>query len=189
MPSQKELRDLIISVLVLSLAFSRFNLSVLPENIIIITLVFILHEMSHRFTAKRYGCFAEYRMWTWGLILAVLSSFAGFVFAAPGAVYISPYSQSKFAFSVAHLTKKEYGKISLAGPVTNIAIGIASLVILFFYPISFFSSLSSISFYLAMFNLLPFFQLDGLKVLRWDRKIWAAAFAVSIIGLISLGLV
>jgi Zn-dependent protease len=185
MPSQKELRDLIISVLVLSLAFSRFNLSVLPENIVIITLVFILHEMSHRFTAKRYGCFAEYRMWTWGLILAVLSSFAGFVFAAPGAVYISPYVQNKFAFSVAHLTKKEYGKISLAGPVTNMAVGVAALVAAFFYPIGFFSSLASISFYLAMFNLLPIFQLDGLKVLIWDRRIWVAAFAVALIGVLS----
>ena len=190
MLSKIEFRDLLISVLVLSFAFYRaFNMDFLTA-VIIITLAFVLHELSHRYLARRYGCFAEYRMWPLGILLALLSSFIGIIFAAPGAVYISPYNVGKnFAFRVAHLTKKEYGKISLAGPLTNIIIGFASLALSIFYPLDILSIISSITFFLALFNLLPFSPLDGSKVFVWNRRIWLSVFIVSIIGLISLSLV
>jgi len=188
MVSKIEFRDLLISVLALSLAFSQFNLNALPATILIIVLVFAFHELAHKFIAQRYGCFAEFRMWPLGIALALVSSFTGIIFAAPGATYISPYVKKKFAFSVVHLTKKEYGKISLAGPLTNIAIGAVALILMFVYPLDLFSTLSSISFFLAFFNLLPIFPLDGSKVLAWDRKIWIAVFAASLIGVIFLSL-
>ena len=189
MVSKIELRDLSISVIALTLAFSRFNLLEFPSFLLIIVLVFAFHELAHKYTAQRYGCFAEYRMWPLGIALALVSSFTGIIFAAPGATYISPYSRKKFAFSVAHLTKKEYGKISLAGPLTNIAIGIASSILLFFYPIGLLSDLSQISFFLAFFNLLPLSPLDGSKIIAWNIKIWLAVLAVSLIGLISPSLI
>jgi Zn-dependent protease len=190
MVSKIEVRDLSISIIALALAFSMFNLSAFPENLIIIILVFAVHEMAHKFVAQRYGCFAEYRMWPLGIVLALLSSLVGVIFAAPGATYISPYNKkSKFAFSVAHLTKKEYGKISLAGPATNIAIGSISLALSFAFPLEFLLALSEISFFLAFFNLLPIFPLDGSKVLAWDKRIWLIALAIPLIGVISLSLI
>jgi Zn-dependent protease len=189
MPSKIELRDLIVSVIVLSLAFSKFNLAEFPMMLVIIVLVFVLHEMAHRYVARSYGCFAEYRMWPLGLLLALLSSFTGIIFAAPGATYISPYTRKKFAFSVVHLTKKEYGKISLAGPITNIVVGLAALLLIFAYPLDLFLTLAEISFFLAFFNLLPIFPLDGSKVMTWNMKIWLTAFAISLIGVISLSLI
>jgi Zn-dependent protease len=129
-------------------------------------------------------------MWPLGILLALLSSFIGIIFAAPGAVYISPYCREKnFAFRVVHLTKKEYGKISLAGPFTNIVTGFISLFLLILYPLEIFSIISSITFFLALFNLLPFFPLDGSKVFAWDRRIWLSVFVVALIGLISLNLI
>jgi Zn-dependent protease len=189
MLSQNELRDLLISVLVLSFAFyNAFKIDFLTA-LAVITLVFVLHEMSHRYLARRYGCFAEYKMWTWGVILALLSSFAGVIFAAPGAVYISPYCKGKFAFRVARLSKKDYGKISLAGPLTNLLVGAVSTILLLVYPVRTLSEISQITFSLAFFNLLPFFPLDGSKVFDWDRRVWLVAIAASVIGLISLALV
>jgi Zn-dependent protease len=191
--SNIELRDLLISVLVLSFAFFQaFQVDFLTA-LVIVTLAFVLHEMSHRYLARKYGCFAEYRMWPLGILLALLSSFTGIIFAAPGAVYISPYSREnkgkRFAFSVAHLTKREYGKISIAGPLTNIFVGSVSLILSIFYHLELFSIVSNISFFLGFFNLLPFFPLDGSKIFGWDRRIWLAVFAASIVGLISLSLV
>jgi len=188
MTSKIEIRDLLISIIALSLAFSQFNLDALPVTILIIVLAFAFHELAHKFVAQKYGCFAEFRMWPLGIALALLSSFTGIIFAAPGATYISPYTKKKFAFSVVHLTKKEYGKISLAGPLTNITVGIIALILLFAYPLDLFSTLSSISFFLAFFNLLPIFPLDGSKVIAWDKKIWLTVFAISLLGVIFLSL-
>lgn len=190
MTSKTEIRDLFISVIALSLAFSQFNLNALPTTIIIIVLVFAFHELAHKFVAQKYGCFAEFRMWPLGIVLALVSSFTGIIFAAPGATYISPYSRkSKFAFSVVHLTKKDYGKISIAGPLTNITVGAVALIILLVYPLDFFSTLSSISFFLAFFNLLPIHPLDGSKILAWNKIILLVTIAVSLLGLIFLSLI
>jgi len=188
--SKIEIRDLSISVIVLSLIFASYEISAIPLTILIVLAVFISHELSHKFLAQRYGCFAEYRMWPLGLLLGALSALipGGFVFAAPGAVMIFPYSK-KFAFKVVRLTRKEYGKISVAGPLMNVIIGVASLLILFFYSNSILLLISRISFFLALFNLIPIGPLDGMKILAWDRKIWISLFALSIIGFIFLNLI
>ena len=189
MPSKIEIRDLTISVIVLALAFSSFHLNEFPTMLLIIVLVFVFHELAHKYVAQKYGCFAEYRIWPLGLALSLISSFTGVIFAAPGAVYISPYKHKKFAFSIAHLTEKEYGKISLSGPFTNIVVGLASLALLFLYPLELFSTISQISFFLAFFNLLPIFPLDGSKVFYWDKKIWLVSFIIPLIALIFLTLI
>lgn len=188
--SKIEIRDLTISVIVLSLIFASYDISAVPLTILIVLAVFISHELSHKFLAQRYGCFAEYRMWPLGLLLGALTALipGGIVFAAPGAVVIYPYSK-KFAFKVVRLTKKEYGKISVAGPLINVIVGLTSLLISFFYSNSILLLISRISFFLALFNLIPIGPLDGMKILAWDRRIWVSLFGLSVIGFIFLNLV
>jgi len=182
--SKKEIRDLLISVFVLALVFSSFRLELIPTTIFLVIIVFISHEMSHKFLAQHYGCSAEYRMWTFGIILGLISALlpGGLIFAAPGAVYIYPYKK-KFAFRVARLTKKQYGLISLVGPLINIIIGIILALISFYFPLELFVLTARISFFLALFNLIPFPPLDGSKVLNWNTKVWVLAIALSLIGL------
>ena len=118
-------------------------------------------------------------MWPTGLLFMLLFAMLfGFIFAAPGAVYI-------FA---RHLSKRENGIISLAGPAINIlfclifaavlalpaaGIQLAQLVLL----IARFGM--QINAFLAFFNLIPLFILDGAKVMHWNFWIWLAAIAVS----------
>jgi len=94
-----------------------------------------------------------------------LAAVTGFVFAAPGAVYIWKE----------HLTRKENGIISLAGPLMNVV-----LAGVFFYLMPFLGSIASIGFYvnlfLAGFNLLPISPLDGSKVYAYNPVVWGASF-------------
>ena len=182
----REIRDIIISLLVISLAFDYIingrdldaTIASFGYMVVVVGFGFVLHELAHKFAAIRYGYWAEYKMWFQGLILALVTSYFGFVFAAPGAVYVHGYN----------IKPSENGKISLAGPVTNI---ILALLFLMFMPLASKNGLLSIAIlgvyinsFLAVFNLLPLVVLDGAKIFRWNPLIWIATMAVAVILLL-----
>ena len=108
--SVTELRDLVVSLIALVIAFSvLFGGAVLDMNMIIVSTLgvasgFLLHELAHKFTAQHFGYLAEYRANLLGLGLAVASAFAGLLIAAPGAVMISRSSPlSKHIFKIASM--------------------------------------------------------------------------------------
>ena len=179
----REIRDIIISLLVISLAFDYIitgrNLDATIANfgymVVVVGFGFVLHELAHKFTAIRYGYWAEYRMWFQGLILALITSLFGFVFAAPGAVYIHGYN----------IKPSENGKISLAGPATNIVLAVLFLMSM---PVALQYGLlglailgATINSFLAVFNLIPLVVLDGAKIFRWNPLIWVASMALALI--------
>jgi len=182
----RELRDIIIAAAVLAIAFSfNWDINVFAKNLlpaaIGVSLGFILHELAHRFLAKKYKCYAEFRLWTQGLILALglaILTNGSFIFAAPGAVYIQ--NASDLWGRPVTISKKQNGLISLIGPITNIILASIFLAIAFFTGIAsqimFFAA--SVNIWLAIFNMLPVPPLDGSKVFWWDKRIWIVCFAV-----------
>lgn len=129
------------------------------------------------------GAASRFVMWPAGILLMLAMAPLGFIFAAPGAVYIlKPY-----------LTKRESGLISLAGPSVNFVIYLffALLLVLSAYAGLSLSDIVKeiailglrINSFLAFFNLLPFFVLDGAKVWHWNRLAWGSAFIVSILAM------
>lgn len=182
--SRNEIKDLIISVLALALIFSSFDIGLLPVTLFIVVMVFFSHEMSHKFLAQHYGLAAEYKMWTWGILLGLIISIlpGGFVFVAPGAVYVS--NKKEFAFQVSRVTRNQYGWINFIGPLINIIVGIAMVALNFFIPFALFTLTARISLFLALFNLIPIPPMDGSKILVWNKKLWVLAFAISLVGLL-----
>lgn len=174
--SFREIRDIIISMLIIAIIFAYIYgqrsvqniISLLPITFIAVGLGFVLHELAHKFVATRYGFYAEYKMWIEGLFLALITTFLlGFVFIAPGAVYIHGE----------YISKEQNGKISLAGPATNIIL--ASIFFMIMYLSSIIPAIYLLSFlgfsvnsFLALFNLIPFSVLDGAKILRWNPVVW-----------------
>lgn len=187
-----ELRDLGIAWLALSVAFAilfagggpgalamatpalagLFGISLLTAG-----LGFLLHELAHKFLAVRYGQAAAFRANYRMLGLAVMASLAGFIFAAPGAVYHR-----------GRVTHRQQGLIALAGPLTNVALGVVFLVPWLTAPEG--STLLlvavygvAINFLLAGFNMLPFGPLDGATVRDWSL----AAYIVTAVPCLLLG--
>ncbi|MDD1733857.1 MAG: hypothetical protein LUQ10_03510, partial [Methanothrix sp.] len=186
------LKDLLISLAALVIAFSvLMGGRSIPgmEMVLIIALGvgtgFLLHEMAHKFVALHFGYLAEYRANMTGLLLAVVLSFAGFIFAAPGAVMISkPRAPSEFyqqdPFGQAELIKQIKNEslwISLAGPMTNIALAAAFFIVLLLSTPDGIAARAAnfgliINLTLAAFNLLPFGPLDGKKIFESNRIVW-----------------
>jgi len=141
---------------------------------------FIAHEMAHKVVARRLGYWAEFRMWPVGLVLSVLTSVGGFLFAAPGATMVDGMDPRD---------TRGWGRTGIAGPVSNLlfagAFYGASLVTYSLGPLVYGSLLflGLINLVFATFNLLPFGLLDGAKVFRWGVGIWIATFVVAAVGL------
>ncbi len=182
---QQELEDLLVSFVVLVFIFSNFEAGLIPYVIPAVLTAFVFHELAHRQVARKYGYVAFYRRWDMGIALALgigiltkLTTGQSWVFAALGAVYI--YAPYQFWDD-----REAYGRISLSGPLTNIAVGTVAGLIARYYlapytmPWAVLRFTASINLWLAFFNLLPVPPLDGYKVLRWNSGYWAVAIGAA----------
>jgi Zn-dependent protease len=194
--TRRERNDLLVAWLAISIAFTLifiregkmeisdvllyFGLSLLTVGI-----GFILHEMAHKFTAIKYGFWAEFRKDNIMLLVAVtLAALVGVVFAAPGATMI--YGSG--------ITREQNGKISAAGPLTNLILcvpfGILLLVSGYLsgegrsFAMLFGMVGLQVNAMVAAFNMLPVSVLDGKKVLAWNPPVFivliVAAFGILI---------
>jgi len=195
---RNELKDIVIAWLGISLCFAlvlggynlfRLNnivdfsitkfLMFLIVSLIVTGTAFILHELAHKYSAIYFGAKAQFIKWNKPLYFAIVMSFLlGFVFVAPGAVYV--YGKK--------LSRKENGIVSVVGPISNIILaGIFLLLLLFINTQSIlilttFSLGILINLWIAFFNLLPIGPLDGKAIFVWSPFIWVLLMAISIGG-------
>src|SRR5699024_3931472 len=154
--------DLILSPVVVRV----FGLSMLTAGV-----GFLFHELAHKLVAQHFDQVAAFRADYGMLFLAIASAFAGFLFAAPGAVYHR-----------GRITKRQNGLIALAGPVMNLVLA-AAFAVLALVSTGFLGAIGTfgvgINLLLAGFNMLPFGPLDGRTVLSWSVVVFAIAFVAS----------
>jgi Zn-dependent protease len=191
--SRQERLDLFIAWGAISLAFAiifirdagtRVNpvtaLIFIGVSFITVGIGFVAHEMAHKFTAMKYGYWAEFRKDNTMLVVAVaLAALVGVVFAAPGATVI--YDTGRFGGG--GINREQNGKISAAGPVTNLLLCIPFAGLLMYGGVS--ANLTGniapligmiglqVNAMIAAFNMLPVSVLDGRKVLAWNPVVFA----------------
>ncbi|MFZ2410899.1 MAG: site-2 protease family protein [Candidatus Methanoperedens sp.] len=193
--SNTELLHILISWLAISYAFAIlllwFKLGRRPPtedllngiaNPLVISLFtvgisFIVHEMSHKIAAQRYGSWAEFRMSPFMLVLMLILVYDfGILFAAPGAVMI--YG--------GNVGRRESGRISLAGPLSNLLLGLAFFPLLsetgILYEIGRYGVMINIT--LALFNMIPFSVFDGRKVWVWNKLVYLGFIITAILLLL-----
>lgn len=178
--SAREIKEIVKAWLAVSFVFaiaysreSLFSSAAIPTLALFmgvslgtVGLGFLLHELAHKYLAQKYGAYAEFRAFNGMLVMAVILAAAfGFVFAAPGAVFIQ-----------GRINVARNGRISAIGPFVNILLALAFLamstvvsspILQFIAQFGF-----SINALLALFNMLPFWVLDGQKVWAWNKGVW-----------------
>ncbi len=186
--SSIEINNILKAWIAISIAFgivlnqgSIFSLSfvtMLLISALTVGLGFLIHELGHKLVAQHYGCFAEFRSFDTMLFLAIVMSFFGFVFAAPGAVMIA-----------GPVGRRRNGIISMAGPLMNLimaALFLAGLVFISPSKIFFYGYL--INTWLGLFNMIPFLNFDGKKILQWNKIAYAVMVIIGIGLLLSQNL-
>lgn len=184
--STRELKDLLLAWLALGVAFAFFFERVTPMtigdfllspafvgamviNLLTVGVGFLLHELAHKVVAVRFGQYARFKADYKMLAFAIVGGLAGFVFAAPGAV-----------FHRGRLTDRQHGLIALAGPVTNLALAGLFVPVIFIAPLLGNRGVM-INLFLAAFNLLPIGALDGATVKDWSVPVYVATFVPSVL--------
>ncbi len=186
--SEIEKRDLLKAWVVISLAVAIAQLGGTTFILPLMVRVFVIYALTvgisllahevlgHKFLAQRFGLFAEFRADDLLLLLALATSFLGFVFIIPGAVVISGITRID-----------TFGKVAAAGPVVNIILAFLfsalhrAGVSLTFPPVGI--DLIALSYginaWFALFNLIPFGLWDGAKVFAWDKRVWFILVLIS----------
>ncbi len=203
--SARELRELGLAVLGLSLAVVVLNLRTtllfgFRVSLFSIGFVFIaaflsvgtgvgLHEIAHKVVAQSYGHWAEFRWDPRGIAMAFFFALLGFIYGAPGATIVSGY-----------VTPPQNGKISGAGPATNLGLALAFLAATYALIALGVRSLPGelialilsngafVNLILGGFNMLPVLPFDGAKVWAWNKAAYAGLLA-AILAVLAWGLV
>jgi len=182
--------SIIITILVLSIVFgSDYLLRGSLLSYIFITIVaaiaVIPHEMAHRWSARKMGCYSRYVLNPIGLILTLITAppFIPIKFIMPGYTLVIPYTYN--SRNLKHID----GVVSFAGPVTNILIaGVSILLLTSLVKIGIYDPLlimfllynGYLNSWIAFFNLIPIPPLDGSKIISWKPHLWISALLVSI---------
>lgn len=187
--SRRELFDLSVAWLALGIAFTVFfwrdvvtdlffgraaisgAAMLLAVSMGTVGIGFLLHELAHKIAAIQFGRVAEFRADYGMLAFAILAGYAGFLFAAPGAVY----------HTGRQITARQNGLIAVAGPLTNLALAVLFVPLALSGRLQFVGQLGvSVNLVLAAFNMLPFGPLDGKKVLGWNLIVFGIVFLLSV---------
>jgi len=155
---------LIATILVTAVGLSLDNYRrIALEFLIIFVSAFLVHELAHKLLAQFYGSWAEFRTNSYGLIVTAFSAipFIPFKFIAPGAVMVDLSDRSKF------------GRVAFVGPLTNLVMGFIFLMLTYQFPAAGYLYTGAIfNSWIALFNLLPFGNLDGQKIFGWNKIVW-----------------
>ena len=201
--SKVETRDLTIaSILVVLVGFSAFGM---PYGILhaiqvimsiplvlmwipvttcwLFLLAFMGHELAHKFVAQHYGMWSEFRMTTMGYYLSLFAIIFSLPVFGTGIVYTSGNGNAE-----------EEGKTKLAGPMLNLVIAMALIVIALLLRI-FFGGIGYlilfmiqegiiINGFIALFNMIPVQPFDGADIRKWNQPVCIATAIALVFAMI-----
>jgi Zn-dependent protease len=200
--SRREEFDLLIAWIALSLAFLIIKiapggllypfipmkpleaLEIFGISLLTVGMAFVLHEMAHKFTAIKFGFWAEFRKDSNMLLLmGALAVLVGMIFAVPGATVI-------YDTTGRGISREQNGKISVAGPIINLLLCVLFAIILLISggltAVSSGNLIAKIGLaglqinaIIAFFNLLPISILDGRKIWAWNKVVFAIMIIVA----------
>lgn len=191
-----EALSLIIASIVVSLVFGlgyliAGNMSVFLIISLGAIIAMIPHELAHRWSARKMGCYSRYVLDPTGLLLTLITAipFIPFKIIMPGYTLVVSHQYDPLE------NKRINGVVSLAGPITNILFASISYFavvlclkqsICSWFALNFAYWSALLNSWVAFFNLLPIPPLDGSKIISWKPILWILSFGFSIILYITL---
>jgi len=174
------------------------------KTLVFVAVSVFVHDFAHDLAAKKYGFISEYRVWGikrlgWhkesfprtvrlfgreieinsfplGIILCILIAIVSngkLFFTAVSSYGLMIKRTQRFGHKIIEVTDFEEAKIALAGPMANIALAIVFKLV---SPDGLFADMVLINSVMPVYDMLPFFGLDGMKVLAGSKALYVFGF-------------
>jgi len=177
MLTKQEIISLVISLSVLTLAFSYAKaetlnqiLSLIPVVLVASVIVELVKDLVREMVARSQGIWSEYRLWYLGLAMFAISALA---FKAP---FSSP---NRIRHHSPKFTKRSVGLVSL----TAVIIPLAFAAIFYMLFVNGFTLIGNmglvICLTMAFFDTIPILPMNGKDIYDWSKVLWLMLFIVS----------
>lgn len=182
-----ELKGLIISILVIAFVISftewgiaEFNIAIGLKNFLIAILIvgvsLLVHISGQRLWSLAIGYRAEYKMWTLGLVFAVIMAFitnGRFWLLVPSGFIIHHLAGHRLGWFRYDINYWAIGLIALAGPLITVTFIILLKILSVFTFGTLLQKLIIFNIIYIVYSMLPVPPLDGSKIFFGSRMLYA----------------
>lgn len=173
--ARNNLLESVIGAIILGAAFvyaqyARIDLFPFIMMTLIAGIVLVTHEFVHFYTAQRVGLRADFRLWGAGVIITLLSS----------VIFREVFGQTVLTTirDEESSDRRKIALVMLSGPLVSLVLSSAFYIVsLTQGSVASFAMFGfEMSLMTAFVSFLPIASLDGERVYKWNRLIWAAVF-------------
>lgn len=200
-PTPLELKNLIISILVIAFVISFKDWGVGDEvdvlmgltnfliAIVIVTVSFFVHHLAHRAAALSVGYKPEYKLWTWGLLLALtiaIISRGNVWFIIPGGIMVHHLAGFRLGFFRYDLNYFGTGLLSALGAVATMIFALFLKIIYLIIPSPIIHKALIFNILFAVYMILPIPPADGSRMFFGSRMVYVFIFSAIVAAAVLL---
>ena len=181
-----ELRNVIVTIVVLSfiIAFRQFNLINIINSLLIVSLSVLVHLLAQRITGLSVGYLSEYKLWSFGLLFAVILAFisnGAIWLLIPGGIIVHHMAGHRIGFHRYGVDILGVGLIALWGSVASMFLAILFKILYAAFPLAFLQKAMMFNIGFAIYTMLPIPPLNGSRLFFGTRMVYIFSLA-SIVG-------
>lgn len=181
-----ELRNVVVTIVVMAfiVSFRNFNIINIFDALIIVALSVLVHLFAQRITGLTVGYLSEYKLWTFGLLIAVIIAFIsnGAVWLLiPGGIIVHHLEGHRIGFHRYGIDILGVGLIALWGSVASMFLAILFKILYAAFPLALLQKGMMFNIGFAIFTMLPIPPLNGSRLFFGSRMIYMFSLA-SILG-------
>lgn len=174
---KKEIRDIIITALIIGFIFSFKNWGVISFDlgigltnwfgmILVALLALLVHIVVQKIVAIRKGYTVRYKMWIIGMLIGLYFCFisgGSWIFFLPGGIIFSAIAHKRLKYKQPAYQQRDAAFVSFFGPLSNILLAfIFHLLILSGVSNLLIEKAVFLNIFLAVYTILPLPQLEAL---------------------------
>lgn len=191
---RKEAKALVISILVVSFAFSlqKFSFIFLIQTLILVSISLFTRVLTQVFAARSEGIDTKYDLWPLGLVFTAVSALLSnglAVIAVPLTSISKERETERWKKSQTEMYAKDVALGPVAGVLGNLGLAGLFLILLETFGGAVFRLGAMINFWFAISQLIPYPPFEGRKIIVWDVIFWSMLVLAPAVGLIGLLLV